>query len=126
MVNGNDIAMRSERMREAIGAAYGFKAKDLKSALRRVGRRMPNTVRMRIAPVLEAETFGGNPKLLRRVDTQACDAAERALKDHLKSVDISAERRTAILRWCASAAFYILIVFGSLGMWIALTGQAVF
>ncbi|MEP6066473.1 MAG: hypothetical protein ABJ246_11590 [Paracoccaceae bacterium] len=123
MTSIEDITEISERMRDAIGKAYGFKARDLKTALRRAGRRLPKSVRSLVSPVLQAEAFGGNPKLLRRVDIAAIETAETALNTHLKTVDRSAVRRTALVRWFANIAIYVLFVFGSVGLWLALTGK---
>ena len=123
MTSFEDIAERTGRMGNAIGKAYGFKARDLNTALRRAGRRLPNSVRLQLSPVQQAEAFGGNPKLLRRVDLAVIDTAETALNRHLKTVDRSAARRNSFVRWVASIVFYVLIVFGTLGLWLALTGR---
>ena len=123
MTSFEDISERSGRMGDAIGKAYGFKARNLNTALQRAGRRLPNSVRSHLSPVLQAEAFGGNPKLLRRVDLAVIDTAETALNRHLKTVDRSAVRRNSFVRWVASIVFYVLIVFGTLGLWLALTGR---
>ena len=123
MVSEEEISLRTSRMRDAIGAAYGFKARDLRRAIKRAGRRLPKAVRGELQKVTQAEGFGGHPKLLRRVDMSQLAAAETALNAHLKTIDRAALRKTALIGWAAQAAFYILLVGGAFMGWMATTGQ---
>lgn len=123
MVSEEEISVRTGRMRDAIGAAYGFKARDLRRAVKRAGRRLPRAVRSELGNVTQVEGFGGNPKLLRRVDLSRLTAAEVALNAHLKTIDRSSLRKTALIGWAAQVAFYILLVGAAFMGWMATTGR---
>ena len=123
MMVGHEIAERAERTRAGIAKAYGVKADTLQTALKQAGKQLPNRVRMQAQTVLDAQLFGGNPKLLRRVDLAGLAAAEADVQRHLKTIDRSAARRGATLNWVAQAGFYVFLVFGSVLLWIAMTGR---
>ena len=124
MDQGDDISARLVRMRDAIGSAYGFQARSLDRAVSRAGRRLPRGVRGALKLAVAAEGFGGNPKLLRHVARTDLAQAEAALSAHLKTVDRSALRKQAAFHWVAQVAFYVFLVFGCLGLWMAMSGRS--
>ena len=123
MVTDRDIASQTERLRAGLEKAYNVRGASLADALQRAGRRVPARVQRRVQPILAAEAMGGNPRLLQRIDRKALRAGERALIQHLSTVDRAAARRAAVTDWGSRLGVSIFLVIGGVVAWLILSGQ---
>ncbi|MEL7100347.1 MAG: hypothetical protein AAGM84_16100 [Pseudomonadota bacterium] len=110
MARDGSIEARSERLRKALDAALGVRAKTLAAARRKAGRRLPRRVRASLAQIIEAEARAANPKLQVTLDHTALDRAEEDALSWLASVDRADARRGAWLSLAGSIIFNLLIV----------------
>jgi len=120
---GHEISDRRDRLLAGIETAYGIKADTLEAALKRIKGRLPRKLAGQVDQIVAAEKFGGNPKLLRRMDNGTLLNAANAFEAHLSSIDRAALRQKAMLNWAAQAGFYVLLVFGAVFVWAVTTGR---
>ena len=95
------IEIRSERIKKGINKAFGCKAETLEKALRTVGRRLPKRVRKKVSLVTTAESMGGHPKLIQRIDGVALAVAE---KEKTSRRETSTLRHKKIGNWILRVA----------------------
>ncbi|WP_223422398.1 hypothetical protein [Tateyamaria pelophila] len=117
------INARAERVERALNEAFGVKAKSLGKALRKTGRRLPKRLRSEAELIVAAQGLGGHPKLIKRVDGGALDAAEARVSAYLKTVDRAEARKTRLLSMAAAIAFNILLIAGGFVAWMVWTGR---
>lgn len=117
------INARAERVQHGLYEAFGVKARSLDKALRKTGRRLPKRLRSEAELIVAAQGLGGHPKLIKRVDGGALDAAEAKVSDYLKAVDRAEARKTRLLSVAAAIAFNILLVLAAFILWMWWTGQ---
>lgn len=118
MIDARDIAARNAALVKLLGEKHGIKARDLRQAGARAGRRLPKRLRAQIAVLVEAEQLAAAPKLAKRVDLRAVDAAEKALELHLKAIDPKERRRAKILGLAGTIAAQILIILTVFVWWL--------
>ncbi|MEO9574626.1 MAG: hypothetical protein ABJ263_03735 [Tateyamaria sp.] len=117
------IKERSKRVQSALDGAFGVRAKTLDKALRKTGRRMPKRLHAQARLIVDAQGFGGNPNLLRRVDGAAIARAEEDVVSWLDTVD-RADRRRGFWIWAgAMVGFYLLIAIAGVVTWMWWTGR---
>ncbi|MEM1351826.1 MAG: hypothetical protein AAGF27_05755 [Pseudomonadota bacterium] len=109
------LALFQERM--------GVKASTLEKAVARAGRRLPRAVRDQAATLVDAQSWAGNPKLMRQLDSQVLASAYRDIADHLKSIDNREERVTRQLNRLALIAFNLLLVLAAFLAFVWWQGQ---
>lgn len=122
MENADTIAARATRLQKGLETAFGVRARTLDKALRRTGRRLPRRLQKQAGIIVEAQGFGGNPKLLRRFDTAALNTAETQVLDYLNGIDRADARLGRILGIAGAMAFNLLLVLGLLVGWMWWTG----
>lgn len=110
-------------MQAGLTKAYGVRGDSLGLVIERAGRRLPRRVQKRIAPLVAAESMGGNPRLLRQVDRRKLKAGETALIRHLKTVDRSAARRAAVTDWALRLGVSMFFVLAGIFLWLMLSGR---
>ena len=117
------INERSKRVQSALDGAFGVRAKTLDKALRKTGRRMPKRLHAQAQLIVDAQSLGGNPKLMRRIDGAAIARAEEDVVGWLDTVD-RADRRRGFWIWAgAMVGFYLLATVAAVVTWMWWTGR---
>ncbi|WP_372604635.1 hypothetical protein [Actibacterium sp.] len=93
-----------------IEARLHVRGPDLKTQLRRVGRRMPGYVRRDARAVAEAQAQADHPKLARQLDLPRLEVAERRVMAWLKTVDPKARRKELLFSIFGGAALSVMVV----------------
>lgn len=123
METPDSIQTRADRIQTALTAAFGVRAKSLDKALRRTGRRLPRRLHAEARKIVDAQSFGGHPKLMRQVDGAALSAAEGRVLTFLDGIDRADRRKGLWLGIAAAIAFNILVVAGGLIVWMWWAGH---
>ena len=110
MDNEVSISTQIDAMRDLFEKHLGVRAPTLEKAVRRAGRRLPRGVRAKAGVLVEAEGYATHPKLERRIDRAATDAAVNELSTYLKAQDLDRERTTRRLNALAGLVFNLLLV----------------
>ena len=117
------INERSKRVQSALDGAFGVRAKTLGKALRKTGRRMPKRLHAQAQLIVDAQSLGGNPKLMRRIDGAAIARAEEDVVGWLDTVD-RADRRRGFWIWAgAMVGFCLLATVAAVVTWMWWTGR---
>ena len=117
------INKRATRVQSALDGAFGVRAKTLKVALRKTGRRLPKRLHAKAQQIVVAQSYGGQPKLLRQVDSAALKQAEEAVVAWLDTIDRADRRKGFWIGIGAMIGFNILLVIGGVVVWMWWTGQ---
>lgn len=123
METGDSINARAARIMAGLEQAFGVRAKDLSAALRRTGRRLPRRLHKAAGQVTAAQAYGGQPKLMRQVDSDALDHAEREVLDYLNRIDRADRRRGRLLNTAGLVAFNLLLVVAAFLVWMWWSGN---
>ena len=123
MESKDSIDKRATRIREALQAAFGVRARTLSSALRKTGRRMPRRLHAEAQHIVAAQRLGGHPKLMKQVNTVTLAEAERAVVTWLAAIDRADRRKGMWLGIAAMVAFNVLLVGAAFVLWLWWTGQ---
>jgi len=118
MNSAPDINIRAEALRAQFHKKLGVKARTLEQALRKTGRRLPRNIRTQAAFIVDAVELQSNPKLARRLDPAAMEAAYVAVSKYLSAIDTAQIRRDMIIRWLALIAAQLLMVVAALVVWL--------
>lgn len=100
------------RISAAIAEKLGVKSSGLRGQLRRVGHRMPASVRRDIRAVLDALPLADNPRLMVQIDLPRLEAAEKRVLAWLKTVNPGERRKDLILAIAGGVALSLIVVFG--------------
>lgn len=99
--------------KKALGALQlklGVKAVDLRSGMKRAGRRLPKDAHRAAEVIGAAKMQAAHPKLARMVDASAVEAAAERLHGHLEKIDPKERRKDLVLSMLGAQAFNILAV----------------
>jgi ABC-type multidrug transport system fused ATPase/permease subunit len=118
MSHGLNIADKAAKLQSQLETQMGFKGRDLAQALRRAGRRLPRRVRAQIQTITEAQKFGGNPKLERRLNAGQVEADFDAATAYLAAVDRADLRRGRILALVGVVAFNLIVIVVAFVTWL--------
>ncbi len=118
MESAETIAARATRMQQGLERAFGVRAKTLDKALKRTGRRLPRRLRAEAARIVDAQGYGGHPRLMRQVDVAALDHAEARVLDYLNSIDRADRRKGRLLSLAGIVVFNMLIVVTAFIVWM--------
>jgi|TARA_R110002012_G_scaffold314315_1_gene526882 hypothetical protein len=110
MLDQKDIQHKALAVRRELQARLGVRGRDLPHALRRAGRRLPKAVRLKGDVLTQADFFARNPKMARRLDRSAVQAAYDVVMAHLKTVNVKENRKDRLLGIAGSIAFNLLFV----------------
>ncbi|MEM6761015.1 MAG: hypothetical protein AAF601_16190 [Pseudomonadota bacterium] len=119
----DSINARATRIMAGLEQAFGVRGKDLSTALRRTGRRMPRRLHKAAAHVVAAQAFGNQPKLMRQVDGPALDRAERDVLSYLNRIDRADQRRARLLNTAGLVVLNVLLVIAGFILWMWWSGQ---
>lgn len=123
METEDSINARAKRVQSALDGAFGVRAKTLQRALRKTGRRLPRRLRKDARQLVDAQAFGGHPKLMRQIDSKALAAAEDRLILWLDTVDRADARRGYWIWVGAMIGFNLLVVTAAVVIWMWWTGR---
>ncbi|WP_415921689.1 hypothetical protein [Tateyamaria sp. SN6-1] len=123
MESAETIQARADRVQEGLERAFGVRAKTLDKALRRTGRRLPRRLRAEARHIVDAQGFGGAPRLMRQVDGAVLDRAEARVLEYLKGIDRADRRKGRLLALAGVIAFNILFVVTAFIVWMWWTGR---
>lgn len=110
MIDPKDISAKAQALQDRLKETYGVKARDLESALRKTGRRLPRRLQKQARYIVESQTLAGHPKLSRFIDHQAISQTFDAISEHLDAVDPREKRKDYWLSVAGNTALSILIV----------------
>jgi hypothetical protein len=106
------LAQTLETLRQSLADRLGAQGRDLATAARRAGRRIPRRLRPAMATLAEAERTAANPRLARLVDAGQVEAAAHDLSLWLATQDPRERRKTAIVNAAARIALALLVTGG--------------
>ena len=84
---------------------------------------MPRRLHNQARRIVDAQAYGGQPKLMRQLDGAALDAAEARVLEYLGKIDRADRRKDRLLGIAAAAAFNILIVLIGCVFWLWWSGR---
>ncbi len=114
MTERNDIEALAEDLEVRMGETLGLTRGDFAARVARAGRLLPRAVRRDAKELGAALELAAHPKLRRRVDEEATQAAYQRVRAHLDTVDPKARRTNFVLGILAGLAFNILLAVGLL------------
>lgn len=112
MIEEQDISEKATDLRAELHRAFGVKARSLAQALRKTGRRLPAQLGRKADVILQAQSYGGHPKLLRTVDADEIARAYADIMAYLKGFDAKQRRRNQTLNLFAGVVLKLLVVAG--------------
>lgn len=110
-------------MQEALRVAFGVKGKSLSAALRRTGRRIPKRLHAEGQRIVDAQSLGEHPKLLRQLDGDALNKAEDKIVSYLSGIDRADRRKGMWLGIAGAVAFNVLLVLVGFIIWMVWSNQ---
>lgn len=110
MIGQNDIEARKAALAQLMGEKLRVSGRTFEQKLKRAGRLLPRWARRDAVRLIEAGRLAANPKLARRIDLGALDAAQTRLTRYLQSVDLTERRKTARINFAAGIVFKLLLV----------------
>jgi len=102
----------AQELSELMEKKLRVRGPDLRSQLRRAGRRLPGWVRKDVQSIVDAQAMSASPKLAKQVNLPRLEAAERRVAAHLKRVDLSERRMTTFLGVLGGLAFSFIVICG--------------
>ncbi|WP_339762687.1 hypothetical protein [uncultured Sulfitobacter sp.] len=110
MLSQKDIYKKTYAVRRQLDEKLGVRGRDLGHAVRKAGRRLPVAIRVQAGTLAEAEFFAENPKMARRLDGPAMQAAFDSVMAYLRGIDVAEARKDRILGIAGSVGFNLLFV----------------
>jgi hypothetical protein len=110
MDSDTKIMAQRQVLRDLFEKHMQIKAPTLEKAVRLARHKLPRALRVKAAIWIEAEQMCDHPKLVRRLDRRALDAAYRDIKAHLVTQDPAEQRRTQRLNLLAGLALKMLLL----------------
>ena len=120
----DDIADKSQQVAALMETHLGTRGAELASAVRKAGRRLPRAQRAQAQVLIEAQALPAHPKLMRRLDHAAVDAAYTGLVTYLEAIDLAEARKTRRLNLAAGLAFNLLLVLVAFLLFFWWRGQS--
>ncbi|MEP2030777.1 MAG: hypothetical protein ABJI96_18945 [Paracoccaceae bacterium] len=109
MIEESEISEKIVAIKAELKRAFGVKAKTLEKALRKAGRLLPTHLHEKAQALVEAQEYGGNPKLLRFVDGEELAKSSDEIIAYLKDVDPRERRVGAMLDYLTGSATIVLL-----------------
>ena len=110
VIEEKDITVKTEAIVEELRRAFGIRTKSLTKALRKAGRRLPTHLQKKAGSIVQAQNFGGNPKLMRMVDSAEISNAYDEIMSYLEQIDPKQRRVTMTLDILAELVLKLIIV----------------
>lgn len=120
MIETKALQADIETLLRLIEKQFGFRAKDLRKAMRRIGRRLPKKAHRQAAVLIEASQKAQHPKLAVQLNSQVIEAAYRDLMLAVKTYDRAKIRKTAVLDQLTGLAlnmFAVLVILCLILYW---------
>ncbi|WP_370400655.1 hypothetical protein [Sulfitobacter sp. JB4-11] len=110
MMDYRDIPMKAEAVRALMEDRLGIKSRDLGHAMRKGRRLLPRAMRKQGAVLVAADRAARSPKTARQINREKVLLAYEVLTNHLRAINVNAQRRDRILRLAGGIAFQILLL----------------
>lgn len=111
VIEPGDIDHKVRRLQGLLKKKFRIETDDLRTGLKKAGRRLPRSVHKAGAVLAEAQTVAGHPKLARLADGEAVQRAFQTIEAHLTGIDVADRRKGALLSVLGSIAFNLISVF---------------
>lgn len=108
MEHAETIKSNANALRTLLAKRLGLKRGSLTRRVSKAGRRLPSGVLRDISIVAEAEKMARNPRLAKRLDSNATKSAFDRASAHLKAIDVADRRKGLALSVMGSMAFNLL------------------
>lgn len=108
MEHAETIKSNANTLRTLLAKRLGLKRGSLTRRVSKAGRRLPSGVLRDISIVAEAEKMARNPRLAKRLDSNATKSAFDRASAHLKAIDVADRRKGLALSVMGSMAFNLL------------------
>lgn len=118
-----ELATHSTRLIDAIRTAHGVSGRSLAKSVKRAGRLLPGHVRRACQTIVDAEALTAHPKLSRCIDVGAIKAAEKAVLDHLATIDAKDRRKGKLLGLAGAIVFNLLLIVTAFVVWLVWSGN---
>ncbi|AXI55810.1 hypothetical protein C1J05_16045 [Sulfitobacter sp. JL08] len=110
VIEEKDLSEKAASLQAELQRAFGVKATTLAKALRKTGRRLPASLAEKAEAILQAQSYGGHPKLMRMVDPGEVEKAHSDIMAYLGEIDPSEARRNRLLNLTAEIALKLLFI----------------
>lgn len=118
MIYEADIAAKSEALCGLLQEKFGVRSRDLRRALARTGRRLPQAMHQQAEVLIRAAHEAGNPQLALQWDPARIDQAYAAVATHLRQINVKERRKSQLLRMAGLIVFYLLIILSAFVFWM--------
>jgi len=105
------------RIEDLLSEKLGARGPDLRTRLRRAGRRLPRNVRRAGAFLAETEARTSHPRHVHEIDDAGVARAYETMVAHLNALDPKARRRDRLMSALTSVALNALLMAGALAAW---------
>jgi len=102
--------MKAEAVRALMEERLGVKGRDLAYALRKGRRMVPRWVRKQGAVLVAAERAARSPKTAKQIDRTQVMHAYDLVTNHLRAINVNAQRRDRMLKLAGVIAFQVLLL----------------
>jgi hypothetical protein len=110
VIDEKDLSEKSASLQAELQRAFGVKAGTLAKALRKTGRRLPASLGKKAEAILQAQSYGGHPKLMRLVDPGEVEKAHSDIMTFLGNIDPTEARRNRMLNLTAEIVLKLLFI----------------
>lgn len=107
----SDWSDRLASLRLLLSEKLGTKGADLRSHVRRAGRRLPRRLRREAEFLIRAEQMARHPRFARLIDTREVARAQGRLSRHLGAIDPALIRRNRMKNAAAGFGLIVLATF---------------
>lgn len=104
------LESRAGALSQLVTAKFGPKGPDLRRQARKLGRRVPKSVRSDLDLVGQAAHLARHPRLSRLHQPQEVEAAADRATAHLESIDPANRRRGLVLSWVADNVINLMLL----------------
>jgi len=110
MTDMRDIPMKAEAVRALMEERLGVKGRDLGQAVRKGRRMLPRWARKQVAVLVAADRAARSPKTAKQIDRTKVMHAYELITNHLRAINVNAQRRDRLLRLLGVIAFQVLLL----------------
>jgi hypothetical protein len=109
VIEEKDISDKVAGIEAELQRVFGIKAKPLEKALRKAGRLLPANLHKKAQVIVQAQSYSGNPKLMRFVEGDDLTRAYDDIMAFLKDIDPNERRIGTGLDILTGSAMTLLI-----------------
>ncbi len=100
-----------KKLLKLVDAKFGIQTDDLSFAMRKIGRRLPQSVHRHAAKLVEVQTQLAHPKVALQIDEKPLVKPYATVLSALEGYDPADRRKGAILGALGTVAFNLIAVF---------------